>query len=403
MPSTLSSGLRLQERAEHGHVRLGAGVRLDVRVIGAEQLLRAVDRELLGRRRRTRTRRSSDGPDSPRRTCCSSSSRSRRARRGSRSSPTRSAGACVRSRSSSFAIASATSGSVAFKRVPARRVVLHVTAPLARSSRSARSVGRAVRPRTGSPATPGRSPSRRRARRSARPIARTLASLCSRDRRAVIQVVAERRADPVHLVRGDLLALARAAEHDPAVRAPVDDRARGGRAERRVVDRARRSPSRRRSPRAPPPRGSAFRSSLRGKPAWSAPIAIRTSRPPPPAVDVRRPCRTSPSHQTLDPRLELPRDRAVGLQRLPERVGDVFVVGMPATAPARRARSPRRPAPAGRRVRIRRGGRERLEQPDELLQRERAIVAVRAPLREHRRDARPPSRGAGRRRRPSPA
>src|SRR4029079_7134434 len=38
---------RLQRRHVHGHVRLRAGVRLDVRVLGAEQLLRTVDRRLL--------------------------------------------------------------------------------------------------------------------------------------------------------------------------------------------------------------------------------------------------------------------------------------------------------------------------------------------------------------------
>ena len=38
---------RLQQREVRGHVRLRAGVRLNVRVLGAEQLLRAVDRELL--------------------------------------------------------------------------------------------------------------------------------------------------------------------------------------------------------------------------------------------------------------------------------------------------------------------------------------------------------------------
>ena len=37
----------LQAREVHGHVRLRAGVRLHVRVLGAEQLLRPVDRELL--------------------------------------------------------------------------------------------------------------------------------------------------------------------------------------------------------------------------------------------------------------------------------------------------------------------------------------------------------------------
>ena len=38
---------RLEEPEVHGHVRLRARVRLDVRVLGAEQLLRTVDRELL--------------------------------------------------------------------------------------------------------------------------------------------------------------------------------------------------------------------------------------------------------------------------------------------------------------------------------------------------------------------
>ncbi len=38
---------RLQERGHRGEVRLRAGVRLHVRVLGAEELLRAIDRELL--------------------------------------------------------------------------------------------------------------------------------------------------------------------------------------------------------------------------------------------------------------------------------------------------------------------------------------------------------------------
>ena len=38
---------RLQRREVHGHVRLSTGVRLDVRVLRAEELLRPVDRELL--------------------------------------------------------------------------------------------------------------------------------------------------------------------------------------------------------------------------------------------------------------------------------------------------------------------------------------------------------------------
>ena len=38
---------RFEHRCVDRHVRLGAGVRLDVRVLGAEELLRPVDRELL--------------------------------------------------------------------------------------------------------------------------------------------------------------------------------------------------------------------------------------------------------------------------------------------------------------------------------------------------------------------
>src|SRR5206468_3077955 len=38
---------RLKHRRVDGHVRLGAGVRLDVGVLGAEELLRALDRERL--------------------------------------------------------------------------------------------------------------------------------------------------------------------------------------------------------------------------------------------------------------------------------------------------------------------------------------------------------------------
>ena len=56
---------RLEQRHVDGVVGLGAGVRLDVGVLGAEQLLGAVDRELLGRRRPTRSRRSSACPGRP--------------------------------------------------------------------------------------------------------------------------------------------------------------------------------------------------------------------------------------------------------------------------------------------------------------------------------------------------
>ena len=52
-----------------------------------------------------------------------------------------------------------------------------------------------------------------------------------------VEIVAERGADAAHLVGGDLLALAAAAEHDAAVGAPVGDRAADADADRRVVDR----------------------------------------------------------------------------------------------------------------------------------------------------------------------
>ena len=51
------------------------------------------------------------------------------------------------------------------------------------------------------------------------------------------EIVAERGAHPVHLVRRDLLALAAAAEHDPPVGGARGDLAAHGRAVLRVVDR----------------------------------------------------------------------------------------------------------------------------------------------------------------------
>src|SRR3954451_2368417 len=52
-----------------------------------------------------------------------------------------------------------------------------------------------------------------------------------------VEVVAQRRTNPVDLVRGDLLALPAAAEHDAAIGAPVDHGAAYREADRRVVDR----------------------------------------------------------------------------------------------------------------------------------------------------------------------
>src|SRR5471032_2799835 len=51
-----------------------------------------------------------------------------------------------------------------------------------------------------------------------------------------VEIVAERGADAGDLVRGDLLALAAAAEDDAAIGAPLRDRAADGDADRRVVD-----------------------------------------------------------------------------------------------------------------------------------------------------------------------
>src|SRR3546814_8569755 len=52
-----------------------------------------------------------------------------------------------------------------------------------------------------------------------------------------VEVVAERSSHAPHLVGRDLLALARAAEHDAAVGLSPDDRTPDGGADRRVVDR----------------------------------------------------------------------------------------------------------------------------------------------------------------------
>src|SRR5438445_10629051 len=52
-----------------------------------------------------------------------------------------------------------------------------------------------------------------------------------------VQVVAQRRARADDLVCGDLLALAAAADHDPAVRAAFGNGARDSEADRRIVDR----------------------------------------------------------------------------------------------------------------------------------------------------------------------
>ena len=69
------------------------------------------------------------------------------------------------------------------------------------------------------------------------PIDSTFASLWARASRAVNRSLHKRGAHTVHLVRGDLLALAAAAEHDAEVGVARDDDATDVRADRRVVDR----------------------------------------------------------------------------------------------------------------------------------------------------------------------
>ena len=82
---------RLAGREVDGHVGLRAGVRLDVGVVAAEELLRPRRGRAPRRRRRTRSRRSSACRDSPRRTCWSAPSPSPRAPPARRSSRRRSA------------------------------------------------------------------------------------------------------------------------------------------------------------------------------------------------------------------------------------------------------------------------------------------------------------------------
>ena len=60
---------RFQQRHVDGVVGLGAGVRLDVGVLGAEQLLGAVDRQLLGDVDLLAAAVVAAARDSPRRTC----------------------------------------------------------------------------------------------------------------------------------------------------------------------------------------------------------------------------------------------------------------------------------------------------------------------------------------------
>ena len=95
---------------------------------------------------------------------------------------------------------------------------------------------RAGRPRTAWRARSRGSPRPARGRRSGRR-SRARWRRCAAGHARRVEVVAERGADAVHLVRRDLLALAAAAEHDAALGLAADDRRADGRAVRRVVDR----------------------------------------------------------------------------------------------------------------------------------------------------------------------
>ena len=118
---------RRQQRGHHGGVGLRARMRLHVGVVRAEQLGEAVDGELLGRRRRVRSRRSSAGLGSPRRTCWSAPNPAPASPRAARSSRSRSSPGCSAGATNSSAIARWTAGSssasdCAENRVGGRRV-----------------------------------------------------------------------------------------------------------------------------------------------------------------------------------------------------------------------------------------------------------------------------------------
>ena len=208
-PEDLVVGPRLEEGAEHRRVGLRAGVRLYVRVLGAEQLLRAIDRELLGD---VDVAASPVVParDTPPRTCCSSSRPARRAPRGSRSSRRRSGGVC-RSRSSSPAIAPATSGSCLASRSQSATnpcAWSGISVLLVRSRRPAPIGARAARPRTACRARASGSPSRAGRRRCATHREDVRVVVPARQF-GEVKVVAERRPGPADLVGRELLALPR--------------------------------------------------------------------------------------------------------------------------------------------------------------------------------------------------
>ena len=138
---------RLERGEVDGHVRLRARVRLHVGVVGPEELLRARRSRATRPRPRTRSRRSSACPGSPRRTCSSA----RVPRASSTASETKFSEAIISSwrpcRSVSLRIASATSGSVR------ARFSMGVTSVLCCRCRSRPRAARGGRPRRACRAT----------------------------------------------------------------------------------------------------------------------------------------------------------------------------------------------------------------------------------------------------------
>ena len=184
MPSTLSSGSSASRNAPNTAMfAVRAGVGLHVRVVGAEQRLGAIDRELLGDVDELAPavvaaarvalgvlvvhRRADRGQHGRARVVLRGDEAQLRAfalqlvRRAPRRPPGRWPSAPPSRRRTPCSLISA--------------------APLVRSTRSAPVAARAGRLRTGGRATRGRSPARRRARSTRAPMLRTLASLCSRD------------------------------------------------------------------------------------------------------------------------------------------------------------------------------------------------------------------------------
>ena len=174
-PEHLVLGPRLEERAEHRHVRLRAGVRLHVGVVGAEQLLRAIDRELLG---------DVDEPAAAvvavtrvplgvlvvhRRGLRGEHRGARVVLRGDQPQRAPFALELARDRIGDLRVGGAQRVPVRDEPVARVGVVGHLSVLLVRSRRPVAAVARAARPRTACRATAGGSPGRAGRRRSGRP------------------------------------------------------------------------------------------------------------------------------------------------------------------------------------------------------------------------------------------